>query len=75
MSSAKKALHDANDSMKTMSLYDTWDNAVGRINWVMNTVGPVAEVCTLPFFAYPLLSQLPLCSFTRMQRWHGAYFQ
>ena len=75
MSSAKKALHDANDAMKTINLYDTWDKAVGRINWVMNTVGPVAEVYTLPFFAYPLLSQLPLCSFIRMQRWHGAYSQ
>ena len=52
MSSAKKALRDANDAMKTVNLYDTWDNAVGRINWVMNAVGPVAEVCTLPFFAY-----------------------
>jgi hypothetical protein len=53
MSPTKKALHDANDAMKTMNIYDTWDNAVSRIKWVMDTVSPVAGVRTLSFFAYP----------------------
>jgi hypothetical protein len=52
MSPTKKALHDANDAMKTMDLYDSWDNAVGRIRWVMDAVSPAAEVRTLSFFAY-----------------------
>jgi len=53
MSSTKKALHDAKDTMKTMNLYDAWDTAIRRINWVMNTVSPVAEVYPFSFFVYP----------------------
>jgi hypothetical protein len=60
MSPTKKALHDANDAMKTMNLYDTWDNAVRRINLVMDTVSTVAEVCTLSFYYY----YLPLTELT-----------
>jgi hypothetical protein len=53
MSPTKNALHDANDALKTMNLLDSWDNAVGRMRWVMDTVSPVAEVRTLSFFTYP----------------------
>jgi hypothetical protein len=28
---------------------DTWEGAVGRIEWVMNTLGPIAEVRVMPF--------------------------
>ena len=40
--------------MKTMDLYDTWGNALERIRWVMDTIGPIAEVRTL-FLAHPSL--------------------
>jgi len=43
----EKALYDADNAMKAMNLYDTWDNAVRRINCVMETVSPVAGVCIL----------------------------
>jgi hypothetical protein len=48
----EKALHDADNAMKTMDLYDTWDNAVKNIKWVMDTVGPVAGVRTLSFYFF-----------------------
>jgi hypothetical protein len=28
---------------------DTWERAVGRIKWVMDTLGPIAEVRVMPF--------------------------
>jgi hypothetical protein len=44
MSSAENALQIANDAMATISLSDTWEVALSRIKWVMDTVSPVAEV-------------------------------
>ena len=44
---AEKALNDADDAMSTMDLYNSWENALGRIRWVMETVDPVAGVRTL----------------------------
>jgi hypothetical protein len=44
---AEKALNDADDAMNTMDLYNSWENALGRIRWVMETVDPVAGVRTL----------------------------
>jgi hypothetical protein len=28
---------------------NTWESAVGRIKWVMNTLSPIAEVRIIPF--------------------------
>ena len=39
------ALHGAKKAMTTISLSDTWEVALERIKWVMDTVSPVAEVC------------------------------
>jgi hypothetical protein len=50
----EKALHDADDAVKTMDLYNTWDKALGRIRWVMDTIGSIAEVHAV-FLAYPSL--------------------
>jgi len=44
MSPAENALHDANDAIKSIDLSITWEGAVARIKWVMDTVSPVAEV-------------------------------
>ena len=39
------ALDDAKGAMTTISdVSDTWEGALGRIKWVMDTVGSVAEV-------------------------------
>ena len=42
--SAENALEIANKAMTAIKLLDTWEGALGRIKWVMDTVSPVAEV-------------------------------
>ena len=46
------ALHQADESIKRIVPIDgsnTWVRAVGRIKWVMDTLGPIAEVRVAPF--------------------------
>ena len=46
------ALHLADKVMKRIVRNDqsnTWEGAVGRIKWVMDTLGPIAEVRVIPF--------------------------
>jgi hypothetical protein len=45
------ALDRADESMKQIVPVDrsnTWERAVGRIKWVMDTLGPIAEVRVIP---------------------------
>jgi hypothetical protein len=44
ISLAENALREAKDAMTTINLCDTWESALERIKWVMDTLGPVAEV-------------------------------
>jgi hypothetical protein len=44
MSPAEDALHDAKVVMATINLSKTWEVALERIKWVMDTVSPVAGV-------------------------------
>ena len=44
VSPAENALHDANEAAKAINLPSTWEGAVARIKWVMDTVSPAAEV-------------------------------
>ena len=44
MSPAENALHDADVVAKAINLPSTWEGAVARIKWVMDTVSPAAEV-------------------------------
>ena len=40
------ALYSAEEAMNTINnISDTWEGALERIKWVMDTVSPVAEVC------------------------------
>ena len=42
---AGNALHDAHKALTAIGeLSDTWEEALERIKWVMDTVSPVAEV-------------------------------
>ena len=44
-------LHRADGSMKRIVPIDrsnTWERVVGRIKWVMDTLGPIAEVRVIP---------------------------
>jgi hypothetical protein len=45
-------LDQADEAMKRIVPIDrsnTWEKAVGRIKWVMDTLGPIAEVRVIPF--------------------------
>jgi hypothetical protein len=50
--SAENALRDADEATKAINLTSTWEGAVARIKWVMDTVSPVAGVrrCAMSFF-------------------------
>jgi hypothetical protein len=43
------ALHQAYQDMNRIDRSSTWQGAVGRIKWVMDTLGPIAEVRVIPF--------------------------
>ena len=49
MSPAKNALRNADEAMMTINLSNTWEGALERIKWVMDTVSPVAEVRAMSF--------------------------
>ena len=51
MSPAEDALHDADKATKAINLTSTWEGAVARIKWVMDTVSPLAGVrcCAISF--------------------------
>ncbi len=50
MSPAENALRNVDEAMTTISLSNTWEGALERIKWVMDTVSPVAEVRPMSFF-------------------------
>src|SRR6266702_277346 len=70
VSPAENALHDAEEATKAISLPSTWEGAVARIQWVMDTVSPVAEVRHSAMSLYLMLDRAVALSFTRTQRWH-----
>ena len=43
------ALDHADKAMKRIDRSDAWERAVGRIKWVMDTLGPIAVVRVTPF--------------------------
>jgi hypothetical protein len=45
----RPALDRADQVMKQIDRSTSWERAVGRIKWVMDTLGPIAEVRTIPF--------------------------
>ena len=53
MSSAENALHDAKEVLTAINLSKTWEGALARIKWVMDTLSPVAEVRCNALFANP----------------------
>ena len=48
-------LDQADQAMKRIDRSSTWQGAVGRIKWVMDTLSPIAEVRVTPFL-YPWLN-------------------
>ena len=53
MSPAENALHDAEEVMATINVSKTWEGALERIKWVMDTLSPVAEVRYNVLFTRP----------------------
>ena len=50
--SPTSALHRTDEAMKRIIPIDrsnTWEGAVGKIKWLMDTLGPIAEVRIIPF--------------------------
>jgi hypothetical protein len=57
MSPAENALHDAKEVMATINLSKTWQGALERIKWVMDTLSPVAGVRCIVLFVHFWLSR------------------
>ncbi len=67
-------LRHADEAMKLIDRSNTWESAVGRIKWVMDMLGPIAEVRVISFclsFTEPTFT----LSFPLMPIWHVVYFQ
>ena len=43
------AIDQADQAIKLIDRSNTWQGAVGRIKWVMDTLSPIAEVRVIPF--------------------------
>ena len=49
---SRSALNSADEALKRVVTIDrlkTWERALARIKWVMDTLGPIAEVRIIPF--------------------------
>ena len=71
------ALHRADESMKQIVPIDgsnTWESAVGKVKWVMDTLSPIAEVRPIPFSYLSLAEPTLSLSFPHSQRWRTVYF-
>ncbi|KAH9013922.1 hypothetical protein EDB84DRAFT_871474 [Lactarius hengduanensis] len=68
LSHAEIALHDAGEALTTINLSNTWEGALGRIKWVMDTVSPVAELHPYAKMAYGLLFAIPKALLEQFQR-------
>ncbi len=51
---ARTDLDRADEVKKLIDRSDTWEGAVGKIKWVMDTLNPVAEVRII--FVLPILN-------------------
>jgi len=67
------ALRRADEAMKPMDRSNTWEMAVGRIKWVMDTLSPIAEVRGMSF-CLSFTEPASTVSFPHMRRWHAVWF-
>ncbi|KAH9019977.1 hypothetical protein EDB85DRAFT_542895 [Lactarius pseudohatsudake] len=70
ISPAKNALRNADEAMTTIKLSNTWEGALERIKWVMDTVSSVADSELHPYakMAYGLLFAIPKTLLEQFQR-------
>lgn len=53
LSRVEIVLHDAKEAMTAINLSKTWEGALERIKWVMDTLSPVTEVRLNDHFSNP----------------------
>ncbi|KAI9449451.1 hypothetical protein BJY52DRAFT_1192574 [Lactarius psammicola] len=68
MSPARNALLGAGEAMATIDLSKTWEGALKRIKWVMDTVSSIAELHPYAKMAYGLLFAIPRTLLEQFQR-------
>ncbi|KAF8260409.1 hypothetical protein EI94DRAFT_905078 [Lactarius quietus] len=68
ITSAVDALQTADEAMTALNLSDTWEGALKRIKWVMDTVSPVAELSPYAKMAYGLIFAIPKTLLEQFQR-------
>ncbi|KAH9032419.1 hypothetical protein EDB85DRAFT_1245516 [Lactarius pseudohatsudake] len=68
VSPAENALHDADEAMTTINLSNKLEGALVRIKWVVDTLGPVAELHPIAKMAHGLLSAIPKTLLEQFQR-------
>jgi hypothetical protein len=68
----RPALDQADQALKRMDRSNTWQGAVGRVKWVMDTLRPIAEVRNTLLMAVADLTCT--LSFSHSQRWRTVYF-
>ena len=61
---ARNALHHADEAKKLIDQVKTWKGTVSGIKWVMDTVGPITEVC--PISVLSLLDSSNFRSISKM---------
>ncbi|KAF8815811.1 WD40 repeat-like protein [Phlegmacium glaucopus] len=64
----ENALRGADDAVGVMNLYTTWQDAVGRIKWVMDTLSTVADLNPYAKMAWGILSMIPQTFLSQVQR-------
>ncbi|KAH9023562.1 hypothetical protein EDB83DRAFT_1988372 [Lactarius deliciosus] len=68
VSSAQSALHGTDEAIATINVSKKWESALGRIQWVMDTVSPVAGLHPYAKMAYGLLFAIPKTLLEQFQR-------
>ncbi|KAH9055541.1 hypothetical protein EDB87DRAFT_1303998 [Lactarius vividus] len=68
VSPTRSALYDAERVMTTINLSNTWEGALSRIKWVMDTLGPIAELHPIAKMAHGLLVAIPKTLLEQFQR-------
>ncbi|KAH9026693.1 hypothetical protein EDB83DRAFT_1924136 [Lactarius deliciosus] len=68
LSPAESALHGTDEAIATVKLSNKWEGALGRIQWVMDTVSPVAGLHPYAKMSYGLLFAIPKTLLEQFQR-------
>ncbi|KAH9020855.1 hypothetical protein EDB85DRAFT_507418 [Lactarius pseudohatsudake] len=68
VSATVSALHNVDEAVATINLSNKWEGALGRIEWVMDTVSPVAGLHPYAKMAYSLLFAIPKTLLEQFER-------